>query len=122
MYKQLMTLLMVATFACGFAFAEDEIETVKPEAVKTEEATLAGCGCNKKPKQEVETQIQEAEDAAFAARCGCGKSNCGCTKLCNGETEVRSDEIIIEESETGEALVVDDSASEDEVKEEVKTA
>jgi hypothetical protein len=80
MYKQLMTLLTVATLACGFAFAEDETTPVQPiaeEVEQTEEASLAGCGCDKPGcgcgSVAVEQTDEDEIEETLLAGCGCGK-------------------------------------------------
>lgn len=100
MYKHLMSLLMVATLACGFAFAEDEKETVTPAVEATEEVkevSVAECGCNKKKAEAVEAESEEQEEATLA-ECGCKKKKS--VVLANEEAQKKTDEEIIEETDT----------------------
>lgn len=97
MYKHLMSLLMVATLACGFAFAEDEKEAVKPAVEETEDVTVADCGCNKKKTEAVEADAEENEDATLA-ECGCKKKKT--VVLADEGSQKKSDEEIIEDTDT----------------------
>lgn len=88
MSKQFMSLLAIATLACGFTFADEN--TVEQQPVidqEIEQTQLSGCGCGK-----------PGCGGCKLADCGCGKKKKTGGNLAADETQQPVDDTVVEES------------------------